>query len=211
LVEESKLIKKFNLIENYLKPQIKLSTTEVTFSNVKFNQKINKTILLKNVGKIPFKFYFIPKIDEEEISKPWCKVDPVEGFVEENEEVEIKFTCKVDSMSSNAFIQKKERIDDILVLKIDNGGDYFISVSGNFIPSFLGNSIDHLCKIGNNSIIQNVVSLEENRFPIPKELISLIEKIKSLDVRHFFEIKLNSHPICSLKEKKIQLWRSLKS
>jgi inositol polyphosphate 5-phosphatase INPP5B/F len=187
-VEESKLIQKFNIIENYLKPLIKLSTTEVTFKKVKFNQKINKTILIKNVGKIPFKFCFIPKIDEEEISKPWCQVEPLEGFVDEKEEVEIKFTCRVDSKSSNAFIQKKERMDDILVLKIDNGGDYFISVSGEFIPSFLGNSIDHLCKIGNNSIIQNVVSLEENRFPIPKELISLVEKIKSLDVFYFFKI-----------------------
>ena len=71
---------------------------------------------------------------------------------------------------------------DILIV---SKGDYFIIVSGKFIPSCFGNSIEHLCKLGNNSVLKNQIESDpQNYFPIPKELISLIEKIKSLKVFH---------------------------
>lgn len=200
------MIKKFNLIENYLKPQIKLSSTEIFFGDLKFKEKKFGILKLKNIGKIPVHFSFIPKIDEIEISKSWCSIDPIEGFLDLNKEIEIEFTFKINSKISNSLIQKKEKLEDILVLKVENAGkiwlvdffdilivpkgDYFIIVSGKFIPSCFGNSIEHLCKLGNNSVLKNQIESDpQNYFPIPKELISLIEKIKSLKVFHQRSIK----------------------
>eukprot|EP01080_Neovahlkampfia_damariscottae_P010168 gene10168-2588_t len=174
--EESRLIKKFNLIENYLKPQIKLSSTEVSFGS----------IILKNIGKIPVNFSFIPKIDEIEITRPWCSIEPIEGFLDIENEIEIQFTCKINSNVSNLLIQKKEKLEDILVLKVENAGDYFIIVDGKFIPSCFGSSIEYLCKLGNNSVIQNQIAKEEERSNVPKELISLIEKIKTSNISDLF-------------------------
>lgn len=39
----------------------------------------------------------------------------------------------------------KEQIEDILVLHLERGKDYFISVSGNYLPSCYGTSIRSLC------------------------------------------------------------------
>lgn len=40
-----------------------------------------------------------------------------------------------------------EQIEDILVLHLERGKDYFISVSGNYLPSCFGTSINSLCQM----------------------------------------------------------------
>lgn len=41
----------------------------------------------------------------------------------------------------------KEQIEDILVLHLERGKDYFISLSGNYLPSCYGSSIHSLCQM----------------------------------------------------------------
>lgn len=39
----------------------------------------------------------------------------------------------------------EDRIEDILVLHLERGKDYFLSVSGNYVPSCFGSPIHTLC------------------------------------------------------------------
>lgn len=41
----------------------------------------------------------------------------------------------------------KEKMEDILVLHLERGKDYFISVMGNYLPSCYGSSIHSLCQL----------------------------------------------------------------
>lgn len=41
----------------------------------------------------------------------------------------------------------KEKIEDILVLHLERGKDYFISVTGNYLSSCYGSSIYALCQM----------------------------------------------------------------
>lgn len=41
----------------------------------------------------------------------------------------------------------KQQIEDILVLHLERGKDYFISVTGNYLPSCYGTSIHSLCQL----------------------------------------------------------------
>lgn len=41
----------------------------------------------------------------------------------------------------------KEEIEDILVLHLERGKDYFISVTGNYLPSCFGTSVFSLCQL----------------------------------------------------------------
>lgn len=41
----------------------------------------------------------------------------------------------------------RQQIEDILVLHLDRGKDYFISVMGNYLPSCFGTSIRALCHL----------------------------------------------------------------
>lgn len=39
----------------------------------------------------------------------------------------------------------EDKIEDILVLHLERGKDYFLSVSGNYVPSCFGSPIHTLC------------------------------------------------------------------
>lgn len=41
----------------------------------------------------------------------------------------------------------EDKIEDILVLHLDRGKDYFITVSGNYLPSCFGTSLEALCRM----------------------------------------------------------------
>lgn len=41
----------------------------------------------------------------------------------------------------------EDSIEDILVLHLDRGKDYFITISGNYLPSCFGTSLDTLCRM----------------------------------------------------------------
>ena len=41
----------------------------------------------------------------------------------------------------------EDAIEDILVLHLDRGKDYFITISGNYLPSCFGTSLETLCRM----------------------------------------------------------------
>lgn len=41
----------------------------------------------------------------------------------------------------------EDKIEDILVLHLDRGKDYFITVSGNYLPCCFGTSLETLCRM----------------------------------------------------------------
>ena len=41
----------------------------------------------------------------------------------------------------------RQEIEDILVLHLERGKDYFLSVTGNYLPSCFGSSIHTLCQL----------------------------------------------------------------
>lgn len=42
---------------------------------------------------------------------------------------------------------REDSIEDILVLHLDRGKDYFITISGNYLPSCFGTSLEALCRM----------------------------------------------------------------
>lgn len=40
-----------------------------------------------------------------------------------------------------------DKIEDILVLHLDRGKDYFITIAGNYLPSCFGTSLETLCRM----------------------------------------------------------------
>lgn len=41
----------------------------------------------------------------------------------------------------------EDKIEDILVLHLDRGKDYFLTIGGNYLPSCFGTSLDTLCRM----------------------------------------------------------------
>lgn len=59
--------------------------------------------------------------------------------------MDIDLEVFVNRMTAPDLNSGKERIEEILVLHLERGKDYFISVSGNYLPSCFGTSIHLLC------------------------------------------------------------------
>ena len=63
------------------------------------------------------------------------------------EDVVIELTVLVDEDSAPSLTSAKEQLEDILVLHLEKGKDFFISVSGNYMPSCFGSSLETLVNL----------------------------------------------------------------
>ena len=63
------------------------------------------------------------------------------------EDVLIEFKVHVDEDSAPALTLGRVPLEDILVLHLEKGKDFFISVTGNYLPSCFGSSLDTLVNL----------------------------------------------------------------
>lgn len=71
--------------------------------------------------------------------------DFIHFFVYLGGSVDIELEVFVNRMTAPDLNCGKEQIEDILVLHLERGKDYFISISGNYLRSCFGTSINLLC------------------------------------------------------------------
>lgn len=61
--------------------------------------------------------------------------------------MEIELEVFVNRSTAPNLNTGKEQMEDILVLHLERGKDYFISVTGNYLPSCYGTTIHSLCQM----------------------------------------------------------------
>ena len=59
----------------------------------------------------------------------------------------IELTVMVNEDSAPPLTSRKESLEDILVLHLEKGKDFFITVSGNYLPSCFGSSLETLVNL----------------------------------------------------------------
>lgn len=64
-----------------------------------------------------------------------------------DETLEIYLEVYVSKDSVTLLNSGEDAIEDILVLHLDRGKDYFITISGNYLPSCFGTSLETLCRM----------------------------------------------------------------
>lgn len=133
--------------ENDNLPQVKLSATEIIFKDVQFLEKQTATLEVENTGQVPAQFAFIAKLDETEYCQPWLSVKPPMGIISKGSTKQVRLTVYVDKESAGAMNSGDEKLEDILVLHLEGGKDFFVSVSGNYLPSVFGSSIEALVRM----------------------------------------------------------------
>lgn len=66
-------------------------------------------------------------------------------FADETMEISLEVYVSKDSVTM--LNSGEDKIEDILVLHLDRGKDYFITVSGNYLHSCFGTSLESLCRM----------------------------------------------------------------
>nr|XP_031539914.1 type II inositol 1,4,5-trisphosphate 5-phosphatase isoform X3 [Vicugna pacos] len=122
------IVRSLDKLENANIPSVSLSKREFSFQNVKYMQLQVESFTIQN-GQVPCQFEFINKPNEESYYTA----------------IEIKLALFVNKTTATKLNSGEDKIEDILVLHLDRGKDYFLSVSGNYLPSCFGSPIHTLC------------------------------------------------------------------
>nr|KAF6378449.1 inositol polyphosphate-5-phosphatase B [Myotis myotis] len=164
--------------------------SQFCFQNVKYMQLQVESFTIRN-GQVPCQFEFINKPDEESYCKQWLNANPSKGFLLPDSAIEIELEIFVTKNMATKLNSGEDKIEDILVLHLDRGKDYFLSVSGNYVPSCFGSPIHTLCYMRepiSDLPLETVRKLTlmplwteddgsqlENPMEIPKELWMLVD------------------------------------
>ncbi|XP_010793206.1 type II inositol 1,4,5-trisphosphate 5-phosphatase isoform X2 [Notothenia coriiceps] len=141
------IVRNIDKMENECIPSVTLSKREFHFTDLKYMQHQAETLSLFNDGQVPCQFEFIQKPNESTYCKAWLTANPSKGFIANGGTVEIDFEVFVNRSTAPELNSGQEQIEDILVLHLERGKDYFISISGNYLPSCYGSSIHSLCQL----------------------------------------------------------------
>lgn len=188
------IMKQLDRIENDYLPQIKLDKTECHFKDVKFIEPQTEIITVANVGQAHVEFEFIKKLDDAGYCKPWLSAKPYKSVVEPGLSCDIHLEVYVDKATVSSLNSGQDKLEDILVLHLHGGKDFFITINGNFLPSCFGSSIEALIQMHHpirevpeaqlveieqpGSLSQVDLSKSGGRlYMIPKELWRLVEHI----------------------------------
>jgi inositol polyphosphate 5-phosphatase INPP5B/F len=141
-------------VENDQKPRLQLECPDgavagrppntLDFGLVRYAVAATRTLVVTNVSPVAAHFRFVPKLEEEAICKPWLQIKPRFGMLLPNERAEIAFTVHVDLPTAQALNRGEALLDDILILRLENGQDFFLSAQGQYARSCFGMSLDEL-------------------------------------------------------------------
>ncbi|XP_021410419.1 type II inositol 1,4,5-trisphosphate 5-phosphatase isoform X2 [Lonchura striata] len=138
------IVRSLDKLENANIPSVTLSRREIHFEDVKYMQLQVERFTIRN-GQVPCQFQFISKPDEETYCKEWLTANPSKGFLLSDAEITVELEVFVNKSTATRLNSGEEKLEDILVLHLVNGKDYFLSITGNYLPSCFGSPIHTLC------------------------------------------------------------------
>jgi inositol polyphosphate 5-phosphatase INPP5B/F len=116
--------------------------TNLTFflPTFRYEETVTLPIQITNTGKVVAQYRLVPKLDENTLCKPWMKVSPTYGMLIPGEKpCEINFTITIDNSTAHLLNTGREVLDDILILRLENGRDYYITIKAKYARSCFRN------------------------------------------------------------------------
>jgi phosphatidylinositol-bisphosphatase len=205
------VMKMLDTYENNSLPMVSLDRIALDFGEVRYDQRVTLPIVITNTGQVVAQFRRVPKLDEVELCKPWLTVSPTYGMLIPGERTEIELTIAIDNATAHRLNCSREVLEDILILRLENGRDYYISVSGRYARSCFGMSVDELV-LYTDPIREVPLDpiLRAEKYDInakaatcvPKELWRIIDAIyeRGLDERDLFAAAGDSDEVYRIRE-----------
>ncbi|ORX34560.1 Endonuclease/exonuclease/phosphatase [Kockovaella imperatae] len=124
-------------LEEVYRPAIEVDETSLDFGDVRVLRRIPREIKLTNTGRVPATFNFKPPSPDKPICKAWFWPFPNHGTVKPGESVTLTITAMVDDQHAAGLSLGNAELNDVLVLRVADGKDTFITLQANFCPTIL--------------------------------------------------------------------------
>lgn len=195
IVEERKKVVFKQLIDVLKKhnsnelPKVEVKGLQIKLDRVCFEEPVVSHIDMVNQGQSIAHWRFVPKLNEDRISKRWISVDTESGLLLPGESIRVAVTVLVDTQSAHALNAGKDVLEDLIVIRIEQSVDFHVIVSAAYQRSCFGVSLMELVR--SSDAIINTAPLTERaksapdgqgdceEMSIPKELWRLVDGLWS--------------------------------
>ncbi|TRX93249.1 hypothetical protein FHL15_005828 [Xylaria flabelliformis] len=194
----------------------------INFGDIGFMRWKSQSLTIANTGRVQAKLNFLekPKDDDGDQQKPkWLGVkfanslndyderkdetSPTETSLEPGETVNAVIKVEIHDLKQlQALNEDHTQLEDVLVLRVEEGRDHFIPIRANWRPSCFGRSLEELIRIPRGGITALMrqrpttgsipYSLDVHSSS-PTELFKLIEAIESLTERLIADENMIEH------------------
>lgn len=197
------LSRAWDALENDSMPKITIHPPIIDFSEIRYMVKAESQLVIENVGQVPVQFRFVPKLEEVEFCKPWLIVSPPFGVISTNDSVTITLTACIDNHTARELNSGSDKLDDVLILRLQNGVDYFVSITGTYLKSCFGQTLTYL--VLHSAPIRQVTDGEPpstSCLAVPKELWRIVDYIynQGMDVKGLFTERGNPSEVELIRE-----------
>ena len=188
--------------------------TAVDLGEIQFLQRKTATLTVANTGSVSATFSFAekPTPDDEEdsdtaLDRTWISThfssdndqeELTEALgknvtLEPGETVTACVTAQITSLPRlRALNDGSASVEDVLILRVEDGRDHFIPTRGTWLPSCFGRSVDELIRVPDGGIrdfvrrwgIEGSISYDaEQKFSAPQELFKITTAMEDLAER----------------------------
>ena len=205
------VMKMLDTYENNSLPMVSLNRIKLDFGEVRYDQRVTLPIVITNTGQVVAQFRLVPKVDEIQLCKPWITIAPTYGMLIPGESTEIDMTITIDNTTAHRLNTSQEVLDDVVILRLENGRDYYISLTAKYARSCFGMSVDELV-LYTDPIRQVPIDpiLRAEKYDlnsraamcVPKELWRIIDAIyeRGLDERDLFSMAGDPEEVVTIRE-----------
>ncbi|KAL8946060.1 MAG: hypothetical protein Q9222_007491 [Ikaeria aurantiellina] len=180
----------------------------VDFGEVRFDSPKTQNITIANTGRATAVAGFTDRIVSANqpagTAPPWLRIrfdrpsdkNPPESYtLEPGDAVNVELTVHVTDMALVRQLNNNEtHLEDVLVLRIHNGRDYFLPVRATWLASSFGRSIGNLVRIPEGGVRKAQDQQESGvKWSAPRELFRLTESLEDLVERAVAEWGMKVH------------------
>lgn len=172
-------------IESQANLKVKAEPNGVSLGRVSYKRKRTHVLQVKNLGKVPCTFRFVPIEPEAELYPSWLHVEPITGLIMPMSSAEITITVHVDEESAillnEAYLTRtsnRQQMDCTLILRtLGSGGkDSFVVVGGEWEPTCFAVPLTTLTRLSGPISQPQSRLLEEGKgVNAPREVMRLVE------------------------------------
>ena len=162
-------------------PVVKVSPSIIKFEDLQFHEQVTKTLTITNTSSIPVKVFFGQTKTPDAQLSPYLRICPISYMLLGNSSFQASLTIMV-GLETIPLISKGEFVIELmLVLQVEGGIDQYVYVTGNYLPSSFGVSLELLSK--KTDPIRRLSTMDigratrksNTRHSIPKEIRLILE------------------------------------